>query len=65
MLQRHEMSWAQPFIEANFILQQDNDQKDTSNWHNIFLEKKQAAGILSIMEFLAHSPDLLWSSLNI
>ena len=68
ILQRHAILCEQCLIGANL---QDNDPKHTSK-HTLcknYLGKKQSAGILSLMEWLAHSPDLnpielLWEQLD-
>ena len=58
ILQRHAIPCGQCLIGASFILQQDNDPKHTSKLCKNYLEKKQTAGILSVMEWPAQSPDL-------
>ncbi|XP_076841034.1 uncharacterized protein LOC143485475 [Brachyhypopomus gauderio] len=47
ILQHHGIPCGQCLIGANFILQQDNDPKHTSKLCTNYLEKKQAAGVLS------------------
>ena len=58
ILQRHAIPCGQRLIGANFLLQQDNDPKHTSTLCKSYLGKKQAAGMLSVMEWPAQSPDL-------
>ncbi len=41
-----------------FTFQQDNDPKHTSKLCKSYLEKKQSAGIMSVMEWPPQSPDL-------
>ena len=53
ILQRHAIPCGQRLIRANFLLQQDNDQKQTSKLCKNYLGKKQSAGILSVMEWPA------------
>lgn len=69
ILQHHAISCVQRLIGANFLLQQDNDPKHTSKLCKKYLGKKQAAGMLSVMECPAQSPDLnpielLWEQLD-
>jgi hypothetical protein len=57
ILQRHAIPCGRHSVGANFLLQQDNDPKHSSKLCN-YLGKKQSAGILSLMEWPAQSPDL-------
>ena len=41
ILQHHAIPWGQCLIEANFLLQQDNDPKHTSKLYKNYLGKKQ------------------------
>ena len=68
ILQRHAIPCGWCLIGANSLLQQD-DTKHSSKLCKNYLRKKQSAGILSIMEWSAQSPDLnpielLWAQLD-
>ena len=58
ILQCYAIRCGQSLIGANFLLQQDNDPKHSSKLCKNYLGKKQSAGIMSIMEWPAQSPDL-------
>ena len=58
ILQCHAIPCGQHLIGANLLLQQENDPKHTSKLCKNYLGKKQSAGILSVMEWPAQSPDL-------
>ena len=45
-------------IGNNFVFQDDNDPKHASNYCQNYLRRKEAAGVLKIMEWPAQSPDL-------
>ena len=68
ILQHHAIPCGQCLIRANFLLQQDSDPKHTSKLCKNYLGKKQSAGILSVKERPAQSPDLnpieLWEQLD-
>jgi hypothetical protein len=49
ILQRHAIPCGRCLIEANFLLQQDNDPKHSFKLCNNYFGKKQSAGIVSIM----------------
>ena len=68
ILQCHAIPCGQRLIGASFILQQDIDPKHTSKLCKNYLGTKQAAGILSVMEWPVQSSDLkpvelLWNQL--
>lgn len=69
VLPRHTIHCWGRLIAANFLWQQDNDSKHSSKLCKNYFGKKQSAGIRSIMERPAQSPDLrtiklLWEQLD-
>jgi transposase len=58
ILVRHAVPSGLRLIGNNFVFQEDNDPKHSSNYCRNYLRRKEAAGVLTMMNWPAQSPDL-------
>ena len=58
ILVRHAVPSGRPLIGDNFVFQKCNDPKQSSNYCENYLRRKEASGVLTVMNWLSQSPDL-------
>jgi hypothetical protein len=58
ILVQHAVPSGLRLIGNNFVFQEDNDPKHSSNYCRNYLRRKEAAGVLTMMNWPAQSPDL-------
>ena len=58
ILVRHAVPSGRRRIDDNFIFQEDNDPKHFSNYCRNYLRRKEAAGVLTVMNWPSQSPYL-------
>ena len=54
----HALPSGRRLIGDNFVFQEDNDPKHSSNYCRNYLRRKEAAGALTVMNWPSQSPDL-------
>ena len=58
ILVRHAVPSGRRLTDGNFVFQQDNDPKHSSNYCRNYLRRKEAAGALTVMNWPSQSSDL-------
>ena len=58
ILVTHTVPSGRPLIGDNFVFQKCNDPKQSSNYCENYLRRKEASGVLTVMNWLSQSPDL-------
>ena len=58
ILVRHAVPSGPRLIGDNFVFQEDNDPKQSSNYCRNYLRREKAAGVLTVMNWPSQSPDL-------
>ena len=58
ILVRHAVPSGRRLIDDNFVFQEDTDSKYSSNYCRNYLRRKEAAGVLTVMNWPSQSPDL-------